>query len=423
MTYSYIVLFFIGTYIAFINIYSFNHRKKIIFLNFVAISIILIILYKYLKICPIFIVNISLTLIAYHNTKKVLISFTVPLLATIIYLTISMILYLIISLLLHASFYTKFNLIYTMIYCFTSYIFTYLSCKYLNKNIIKTISNLNILRRFKVQAIILINIILILIIHIENNIQIKILNQSLVSEKYNTNLLFLYFIGFLNFTLLILIINYQKQLIEVEKYNNKLENITRDIKKFRHDYKNILISMREYIETEDVVSLKQFYNDNIEPLNVSIKRNDLSIVALQNIENLELKGILSSKIIKADTLKVRINMDIPGQIQYINMNIIDCCRVLGIVLDNCIEASLECENPLIEICITEDKYKISFIIANNYNQKIENISKLFRYGYSTKGKNRGIGLSSLKSILKNYDNICFNIIAKENFVQQLDIYN
>lgn len=423
MIYIYIILSFMGTYLAFINIYNFNQSKNTIFINFMTISISLIVLYKYLKICPIFIFNILLSLISYQNTKKILISFIIPLVSTMTYLTVSMIFYFIIFLLFDESVYSQFNLIYIVLYCLISYIGTYILSKYLNNNVIKIIGNVSILMKFKVQALVLINVILTFIIHFESTVQIKILKSMLVTEKYNPKLLILYFITFLSFILVILIINNQRKLIQIKNYNDRLEEMTSDIQKFKHDYKNILITMREYIEKEDINGLRRFYNDNIEYLDKNIQINNLSIVSLKKVKNIELKGILSSKIIKAEGLKIKVKIDILNHIEDINMNIIDCCRVLGIIIDNCIEASLECEVPEIDISITKNEYKTSFIISNNYKYKIDNISNLFKEGFSTKGKNRGIGLSSLKCILKGYDNIHFNINVKENFVQQLDIYN
>nr|WP_263330834.1 GHKL domain-containing protein [Paraclostridium sp. AKS73] len=64
----------------------------------------------------------------------------------------------------------------------------------------------------------------------------------------------------------------------------------------------------------------------------------------------------------------------------------------------------------------------SIIISNTYKQKVEDISLLFEKGFSSKGEERGMGLSNLKDILKNYDNAFFNIKIEDEFIQQLDIY-
>ncbi|MBW4872927.1 MAG: GHKL domain-containing protein, partial [Paeniclostridium sp.] len=62
------------------------------------------------------------------------------------------------------------------------------------------------------------------------------------------------------------------------------------------------------------------------------------------------------------------------------------------------------------------------IVSNTYKEKIEDISNLFKDGYSSKGEGRGIGLSNLKEILNNYENAYFTIKAEGEFIQKLDIY-
>nr|WP_306810414.1 GHKL domain-containing protein [Paeniclostridium sordellii] len=116
------------------------------------------------------------------------------------------------------------------------------------------------------------------------------------------------------------------------------------------------------------------------------------------------------------------NVYIPNIVKDINFNCLDLCRILGIILDNSIEASLECENPSITLSIVDKENLISIIISNTYKEKIEDISNLFKDGYSSKGKGRGIGLSNLKEILNNYENVYFTIKVEGEFIQKLDIY-
>ena len=140
------------------------------------------------------------------------------------------------------------------------------------------------------------------------------------------------------------------------------------------------------------------------------------------IKYIEVKGVIASKLIEAQEKGIEIKVYIPNVIEYINFNSLDLCRILGIVLDNCIEASLESENPLITLSIIDEKDLTSIIILNTYKSNIKNTSELFKNGYSSKGEGRGIGLSNLKEILSNYNNAYFTIKAEGEFIQKLDIY-
>lgn len=419
----YITSLLMGIYLAFININGCNKNVFKNIVNFIVIFIVVIILYKNISICPLFIITLSLSIISYIDTKKIILSFIKPLLSTIIYIGIRTVCYSIYFFIFNKSIFNKGNALHMIFYFLLIYILTYILTKYLRKKFIVYVYESNILQKFQVQILIAINCSLMIIIYIENMRQIKVLKLSGFEIKIELLLILLYFITFTSFMFLILVISKQKRINEIIEYNEKLEDLTSEMNKFRHDYKNILVTMKEYIQKGDMQSLSLFFDKNIEPLNRKLDKNNVNIASIKNIKNLEIKGILSSKIVKADELKIDIKVDVLNPIEDISIDIIDCCRILAIVLDNSIEASMQCENPKLEILIVNNKDYTSFTISNSYLNKIENISDLFKEGFSTKGNNRGIGLSNLKSILECYDNVYFNISAKDRFVQTIDIYN
>lgn len=90
-------------------------------------------------------------------------------------------------------------------------------------------------------------------------------------------------------------------------------------------------------------------------------------------------------------------------------------------LDNAIQAAKESKEKEINIEIYKEKTEMVIIIANTYNGKIE-INKLDNYGYTTKGKNHGIGLHIVKNIINN--ETIFNsktYILDKYFVQEIRI--
>ncbi|MCG4723061.1 hypothetical protein L0M81_14090, partial [Alistipes putredinis] len=61
-----------------------------------------------------------------------------------------------------------------------------------------------------------------------------------------------------------MLINNQKRIKEIDEYNKKLEYATNEMKRFRHDYKNIMLSMCGHIESNDLDGLKKFFYSHIE---------------------------------------------------------------------------------------------------------------------------------------------------------------
>ena len=99
------------------------------------------------------------------------------------------------------------------------------------------------------------------------------------------------------------------------------------------------------------------------------------------------------------------------------MDIIDLCKVVGILIDNAIEASLESEMKELHVGIETGDGSASIIIANTCINE-PNVNHLFKRGVSTKGKNRGLGLCNVKNILAQYPSVFLQTTVDQNFFFQ-----
>lgn len=107
----------------------------------------------------------------------------------------------------------------------------------------------------------------------------------------------------------------------------------------------------------------------------------------------------------------------------INFNIYEFTRILGILLDNAIEAAKETDEKLIEIIFKSDTKKQLFIIENSCSDNNISTTRIFEKGYSTKANNSGIGLWKVHSILAKNTNIdLFTTIKNHKFKQELSVF-
>ena len=218
--------------------------------------------------------------------------------------------------------------------------------------------------------------------------------------------------------------NKKEQLQNLQDYTNSLEEMYTDMRKFRHDYVNILSSIVGYIEEDDMNGLKEHFYKNVMPLGEGIKNNNFRIGLLKNIEIVELKGLLSSKIVRAQGKGIDVFVDISDKINNISMDIIDMVRVIGVFLDNAIEAAEICEKPIIKLGIIKKKEAILIVIINSCIEDTPPVYKVFQKGFSTKGKGRGMGLSNVRDILNKSSNIFLDTTIKNGeFIQKLEIEN
>ncbi|MDP4145189.1 MAG: GHKL domain-containing protein [Bacillota bacterium] len=216
----------------------------------------------------------------------------------------------------------------------------------------------------------------------------------------------------------------QNQFENLQEYTSNLEKLYSDMRAFRHDYINILSSMIGYIESNDMEGLKQHFNEKIMPLGKGMESNNFKIGLLKNIKISEIKGIFSSKLIRAQELGIDTYIDIMEPIEKISIDIIDLSRIVGILLDNAIEAAEKCDKPSMQVAIISKEKSVLIAIINNFNDNIPSVYKVYEKGFSTKGENRGLGLSNLKEVIGVYDNISLDTIIENNeFKQLLEITN
>ena len=178
-----------------------------------------------------------------------------------------------------------------------------------------------------------------------------------------------------------------KNLQNLMEYSNVMENMIDESRRFRHDYVNILSTINGYIEDKDIYGLETYFREEI--LCKSLKKNCSKLFNLKNIKISSIKGLLSSKIITALDLNLNVHIEINEIIDSISVDIIDICRVLGILLDNAIESASFTESKNFNIAVIKTNNCIIFIIFNSFSEQIHSVSKLYDEGFSTKGKNRG----------------------------------
>ncbi|PTH25913.1 quorum-sensing sensor histidine kinase AgrC [Staphylococcus arlettae] len=224
-------------------------------------------------------------------------------------------------------------------------------------------------------------------------------------------------------------IQYKRNVKEVEnyyKYTLQIEKINNDMRKFRHDYVNILTTMSDYIRENDMAGLRRYFNDEILPMQDSMQMNTVKINGTKNLRVREIKGLLTTKILQAQEKNISISIEVPEPIDKINMPIIDLSRVIGIILDNAIEASETItEDALIRVAfIKNSDISVTFIVMNKCEDDIPRVHTLFQENFSTKRGNRGLGLFTLKEITDSNANVLLDTTIENGyFVQKVEILN
>ena len=214
----------------------------------------------------------------------------------------------------------------------------------------------------------------------------------------------------------------QKAMQDLQDYTRNLEAMYNSLRSFKHDYVNILLSLSGYIEEGDLDRLKDFFESKIFPTKNLITGEDYKLNHLSNISVLEIKSLLSAKMIYAHESGIDVTIDIPDKVESFLIDTVDLARILGIFLDNAIESTLETEQPQIGLNIIQNKTGVSIIISNRFLDNGVMLHKLKQKGFSTKIGHQGIGLGNAQKIISSYDNVLLETTMKcDYFTQHIEL--
>ncbi|MEX2956174.1 quorum-sensing sensor histidine kinase AgrC, partial [Staphylococcus pasteuri] len=261
-----------------------------------------------------------------------------------------------------------------------------------------------------------------------------IISQTDMSAPNSLRLYAIVFVGLIIFLSIIIFIlsmftlremRYKRNLQEIEtyyEYTLKIESINNEMRKFRHDYVNILSTMSEFIREDDMPGLRQYFNEQIVPMKDNLQTRSLKLNGIEKLKVREIKGLITTKILQAQEKEIAISIEVPDNIERIDMNTIELSRIIGITLDNAIEASEPLDDSLIRIAFFKEEESVTLIIMNKCDDDIPRVHELFEEDFSTKGKNRGLGLSTLKEITDNNENVLLDTVIENGFfVQKIEI--
>ena len=147
------------------------------------------------------------------------------------------------------------------------------------------------------------------------------------------------------------------------------------------------------------------------------------------IDNPAVYSLLTSKYHKATDLGISMKIHVSLKLEKLNMKIYEFTRVLGILLDNAIEACENCDEKIINLEIRRDEKspRQLLLIQNTYFDKNVNLDRINEKGYTSKkddGMPHGLGLWEVNKILKRSKNL--NLYTTKDsifFTQQLEIYD
>lgn len=192
------------------------------------------------------------------------------------------------------------------------------------------------------------------------------------------------------------------QLNELSSYSHHVESLYEEIRSFRHDYINILTSLKLGIDTQDIEAIKTVYNGVLRDSGNQFYDSKFDIAKLSNIKNDAIKSILSAKLLEAQNKGISISVEIEEPVSNFRIELLDFITILSVLCDNAIEATIEAISPRMTVAFMNNDDSLILIVENSIKSEKVDVNHIFDRGYSSKGEERGLGLHNVNSILEKY---------------------
>ena len=208
-----------------------------------------------------------------------------------------------------------------------------------------------------------------------------------------------------------LIDTYKLQIASAHEVNKQYDQIRRE----RHDTRNMLLSIQGYIrdhkDKEAAELLSTFLQNDIAEKHY----NEIDL-ALDKIKISGLHNLIKEKAYKIVEKGIPFSFEVNAEIDELPGSEIKTARIIGILMDNAIEATFKQAKPYIQFALLKHSPEVyELVIANSIEQKL-NINTALKFEHSTKKGHQGIGLSNVTQLVENDDHYSFSAEVKDKVI-------
>ena len=205
----------------------------------------------------------------------------------------------------------------------------------------------------------------------------------------------------------------------LQTYTDEIVALYNEIRGFRHDYAGMLVSMQMAIDSGDLQEIDRVYNEVLVKANQKLRSDKYTYFDLNNIEDSALRSLIAQSIVYARNNDVEFTLEVKDIITRLSIDLLDLVRIMSVLLNNAVEGAAESYSKQMEVAVIKMDLETVIVIQNSCKITMTPSEDLFELGFSTKGRNRGIGLNNVKEILDKYENIILETEMEDSTFRQI----
>ncbi|MFC6324101.1 sensor histidine kinase [Companilactobacillus baiquanensis] len=190
---------------------------------------------------------------------------------------------------------------------------------------------------------------------------------------------------------------------QLNSYLTLVQKQYTELRKFKHDFQNIMLSLDQVLKDNDSKQIKYYYDSLLEEEKDLNNVQSGSITQIQAIDNEAIRGLLIQKFFSAKAKDINLNFELDQKHYSIEPNI-SIVRILGVLLDNAIEHVQNSDDKNITCAFFKTGNTLEITVDNKVDGKI-NINQIFDCGYSTKKDHTGFGLTNVLDLVNHSSNL------------------
>ncbi|UNC21420.1 GHKL domain-containing protein [Latilactobacillus sakei] len=191
---------------------------------------------------------------------------------------------------------------------------------------------------------------------------------------------------------------------QLQDYLVNIEQQYTELRRFKHDYQNILLSLESFAEKGDQQQFKAYYQELLAQRPIQSEIQGAVIAQLDYLKNDPIRGLVIQKFLAAKQAGVTLKFEMTEPIELQTANLLTVIRIIGILLDNAIEQAVQETDKLVSCAFLQSEGLIEITIENTASQ-VKDIQAFSALGYSTKGAGRGTGLANVQDLIAKQTNL------------------